>query len=89
MRIDGFDWDEDNEWKPLAHGVVLDEVEEVFLNGPHIRRGREGRYLAYGLSDEGRLLLVVFEYVTSTVVRPVTARPLNDRERRLFTRHRG
>ena len=89
MRIDAFDWDEGNEWKPLAHGVVLDEVEEIFFNNPHIRRGREARYLAYGVTEDGRQLLVVFVYVSATVIRPVTARPMSEPERRLFMRHRG
>ncbi len=88
MRVLFFEWDGRNRWKPLRHGVLPDEVEEVFHNGPHVRRTRSGRYIAYGVTDEGRYIVVVFVVGPGGGVRPITARPMTDDERRLYRRHR-
>lgn len=50
------------------HQVSLDEVEEVFFNNPAFKKAQRGRYnnehlyYAFGQSDSGRYLLVVFIY---------------------------
>ena len=80
-----FDWDEANEEHLLLrHHVRADEVEEVFYGRPAVRR--EGDvYLAVGQTEGGRWLLIVFE-LREGRIRPFSARDLNDRERRRFTR---
>ena len=40
MDWEGFDWDEGNTDKNLAHGVSDEEIEEVFLNEEHPARVR-------------------------------------------------
>ena len=87
MVVREFEWDENNRWKPLRHGVLPEEAEEVFFNAPHIRRTRSGRYIAYGVTDEGRYLMVVFVVKPHGAVRPVTARDMMDDERVLYRRH--
>ena len=57
--ITGFAWDDENLEHIAGHGVSADEVEEAITGNPLVIRGREDRYLAYGKTADGRLLLVV------------------------------
>jgi uncharacterized DUF497 family protein len=75
-----FEWDDFNVEHIVRHGVDADEAEEVFLEQPLIRRAREGRYLALGRTDAGRLLAVIFER-RGPRVRVVTARDMSAAER--------
>ena len=67
MRIEGLVWlDAVVEKLAVKHRVSVDEVEQVFLNGPryrYIERGhRRGDdvYAAKGRTDRGRNLIVFF-----------------------------
>ena len=81
------DWDESNVDHIARHGVEPEEVEEVLLHTPLIRRSRDGRYVAFGRSDSGRYLTVVFERRSGSL-RVVTARAMAAAERADFRRHR-
>lgn len=84
-------WDEHNIAHIARHGVTRGEVDEVVFS-PATRwapedRHRRGRLVAFGATGVGRLLVVVCD--TPTVdgsSYPVTARPMDDRERRDFER---
>lgn len=94
MRITGFIWDdEDDDSGNVAHiarhGVSREEVEESLTDNPLVLRGADGRYLAYGKTADGRLLFVVFVQSGRGMIRPLTARAMTDRERRLYRRRRG
>jgi len=82
-----FDWDEINEEHIIdRHAVYPEEVEQVFANRPHVRR--EGDlYHAYGRSDDGYLLTVIFLWDTG-LIRVITARPMSRPERRSYGRNR-
>lgn len=78
------------------HRVSSREVEEVFLNFPEFRRGprskRAGEYLYYALgqTDAGRYLFVVFNYERrNRRVLIVTAREMNEREKRGYKKRYG
>ncbi|MBI4573504.1 MAG: BrnT family toxin [candidate division NC10 bacterium] len=86
MKVSAFLWDDDNIDHVAAHGVAQWEVEQVFRRGPRVRRAREGRYQAAGMTDDGRYLLVHFRYLGSGVVRPITARDMTLKERRRYGR---
>lgn len=88
MRIEVVEWDEGNDWKPAAHGVEIEEVEDVLFGGPYVRRSRSGRFLTYGVGGAGRYILVVFIQKPEGVARPVTARVMDSDERRLYLRDR-
>lgn len=82
----GFEWDAAN-WRKSEqkHGVAAAEAEEVLLNDPLCqpdRRHSEGeqRYVALGLTNEGRRLFVAFT-VRRGSVRVVSARPMSRSER--------
>ncbi|QGP93424.1 Ribonuclease toxin, BrnT, of type II toxin-antitoxin system [Neomoorella glycerini] len=89
FNIKGFEWDNNNVWKPLRHGVGLEEVEEVFYNGPLVKKSRSGRYLALGQTDAGRYITVVFEIKAGSIIRPITARNMDYSEKRLYTKRKG
>ncbi len=74
------------------HQVRHFEVREVFANEPRIRfieRGTyqgEHAYAAYGQTDEGRYLTVLFIYKLSRVALVLSARDMDGKERRRYGR---
>jgi len=87
MRIKGLTWTSDRiEHINEKHGICCDEVEEVCEAGYWIRRGREGTYLVYGQTEEGRYLLVVLKSESAGRFKVITARDMTDSERRLYLR---
>jgi hypothetical protein len=88
--VQGFQWDEGNSSKNWArHGISQTEAEQVFVNRPVIvigdvaHSGTEARYFAFGRTDGGRLLTVVFT-VRGQLLRVISARPMSRRERRRY-----
>jgi len=84
--IVGFEWDAGN-WRKseLKHGVAMAEVQEVLLNVPSCRvdirhSDDEQRYVALGMTNEGRRLFVSFT-VRRSRVRVISARPMSRKER--------
>jgi uncharacterized protein len=82
----GFDWDDDNILHIGRHQFSPEEVEEVFAGGHKVRRTRHKLYIALGETLDGRLALVVFRRLPGGLIRVVTARDMDDGERRLFRR---
>lgn len=81
-----FEWDEHNEEKLLArHGVTVAEAEECFGN-TNSRRRVGDVYLMLGITDAGRLLLLVYEQKAGGMVRVFSARDMTDSERRTYRR---
>ena len=84
--VQGFQWDEGNASKNWTrHQVSQTEAEQVFLNRPLVVVAasfkKESRQFAFGHTDAGRLLTVVFT-VRDTLVRVISVRPMSRRERR-------
>lgn len=89
MRIHGFDWDEQNLEHIARHGVRDYEVEEVILFGnPVFQKSRNGTYVAFGVTQDGRYLLVVFVAKGYGLIRIITARDMTDREKHNYKRRR-
>jgi uncharacterized DUF497 family protein len=84
--ISGFDWDDDTILLIERHQFTPDEVEEVFAGGYNVRRTRQKLYVALGETLDGRLAFVVFCRLSRGLIRVVTARDMEDSERRLFRR---
>lgn len=84
MKIRYFDWDEHNLSHIERHGVSTDEAEEIFCGKPRFYRSREGRYIAYGKTYQGRLLFVVFLYPGNKTARVITARDMTKAEKKLY-----
>ncbi len=86
----GFDWDEGNTDKNLiTHNVENWECEQVFFNQPllvldDLRHSMtEKRWAAFGKTDAGRLLMVVFAK-RQDLIRVISARDMNRKERGFY-----
>lgn len=84
--ISGFDWDEENVLHIQRRQFTPEEVEEVLAGNFKIRRARQKLYIALGETLDGRLVFVVFRRLSTGVIRVITARDMDESERRLFRR---
>ena len=85
-QIEGFQWDEGNSSKNWTHHQVSQtEAEQVFLNRPLVVAAApfvgEARQFAFGRTDAGRLLTVVFT-MRGSLLRVISVRPMSRRERK-------
>jgi uncharacterized protein len=89
MHIRDFDWDDGNiVHLALGHGIEPEEAEEVFAEAPLFRKTRLGHYSAFGPTQSGRLLVIVFEKKSGGLVRPITGWDMDAAERQYYQRHR-
>ncbi len=88
MQPAPFDWDDENIGHIARHHVEPDEAEAVLDNRPLILRTDDDKYLAYGPTDEGRLLLVVFVRHPGPLIRVITCRDLTEPEKKRYRRRR-
>ena len=86
----GFQWDRGNLDKNLlAHDVENWECEQVFFNEPLLilddpkHSAREKRWAALGATDGQRLLVVIFTR-RGKLIRVISARDMNRRERAFY-----
>jgi len=90
--IKGLEWDAGNGRKNQdKHDVSQGEAEQVFLNDPLVlmqdstHSQEEPRFHALGQTDDGRRLLIAFTLRQSqTLIRVISARDMNRRERSLY-----
>ena len=93
MFIDDFVWlTEIAEKLAIKHRVNQDEVEEVFFTSPRYRfvelghRSGEDVYSAGGQTDAGRYLIVFFIYKGDNTALILSAREMDNAERRRYER---
>ena len=86
-NCEGFQWDKGNSLKNwLKHGVGQGEAEEVFFNEPLLlfedekHSEHEDRVLAFGRTNAGRYLVLVFT-IRQNLIRVISARNMNNKER--------
>lgn len=84
MRIDDLDWTLDRIEHIAGHSISLEEVEEVFAAAPFFKRGRGGVYEAWGRTESGRYLPVIFRYLGHNQAWPITARDMDENEKRFL-----
>jgi uncharacterized DUF497 family protein len=78
--------DENNEAKLLdRHGVAAAEAEECFRNANSRRRVGDV-HLVPGVTDSGRMLLLVYQQKRGGIVRVFSGRDMTDNERRIYRR---
>lgn len=89
IKILGFDWNKGNQDKNWQkHKVNKEEAEEIFYNEPvfifkDVKHSvKEERFVAYGISDQGRGLTVVFS-LREKKIRIISARDQSRKERRI------
>lgn len=86
----GFQWDRGNSNKNLPkHNVQNWECEQVFFNKPlfiledPVHSVAEKRLAGFGRTDSGRLLVVIFTK-RGNLLRVISARDMNIKERRFY-----
>jgi uncharacterized DUF497 family protein len=86
----GFQWDRRNTNKNLIkHNVHNWECEQVFFNKPVLvledmaHSVVEKRWAAFGRTDSGRLLVVIFTK-RDNLLRVISARDMNGKERKFY-----
>jgi hypothetical protein len=89
VTFSGFAWDNANRSKCQKHGVSVAEVEHVLAHAetlivPDLKNSRvEPRFLAIGLTEEGRYTFVVFtprQTRGGIFMRPISARYMHRKE---------
>src|SRR3712207_3879440 len=91
-KIEGFDWGAGNDRKSEdKHQVSQAEVEQVFFNvplvfAPDVKHSQiEPRFHALGKTTAGRLLHITFTLrFEGRKLRPISARAMHRRERRVY-----
>ncbi len=93
MKIVGLIWlEEIVEKLEVKHRVIPEEVEQVFVGRPKIRRMNKGRYRgedvyrALGQTAAGRYLVVFFIHKMTNEALALSARDMDDKERRSYAR---
>ena len=76
------------------HDVSVIEAEEVLLTNPLIRKMSKGRvkgddvYAAFGQTGSGRYLIVFYIRKSASSMLPISARDMDDSERKYYGRHK-
>jgi uncharacterized DUF497 family protein len=72
------------------HNLIIDEVEDALLSGAIFRRANRGKvrgenvYVAYGKTNGGRYLFIVFIYKQSMEALIISARDMTLKEQRYY-----
>ena len=82
MRIDELEWTLERVDHIAQHDITPEEVEEVLSSPPVFKRGRGGVYEAWGQTESERYLLVIFRYLGHNRAWPITARDMDENEKR-------
>ncbi len=85
-RITGLWWDEQSVEHIARHQVTPREVEEVCFGSRSLVFKRGKRYIVLGQTEAGRYLFVVVDRVHHHKGYVVTARAMDEKERRRFKR---
>ena len=92
-QFTGFQWDKGNINKNLhKHKVENWECEQVFFNEPLIilddpkHSNTEKRWVAFGKTDAGKLLTVIFTKRDS-LIRVISARTMKRKERNFYEKN--
>lgn len=89
-EISGFEWDKGNiEKNKRKHKLDKWQIEEIFFNDPFLiyedvkHSSTEYRWYAFGKTDSELMLMVVFT-VRKSLIRVISARRMNKKERMYY-----
>lgn len=89
MQITHLEWTEASILHIARHGVDPEEVEGVcFSHSSRLERGRQGFYYVSGQTAAGRYLFVVIRLLGHGGAKPITARNMDEKEKRRYTQWR-
>ncbi len=87
MKITQILWDADCIYHITKHNVTPEEVEEaVFEGNSIILRGKEKRYIVLSKTTSGRFLTIVVAFKLKGRVHVITARDMDEKERKYYKR---
>ena len=93
MRVSHIIWMPEIEEKLYdKHQVLVEEVEDVLFNEPHVRFVEKGHhadenlYAAYGQTEAGRWLIVFFILKSEHEALVISARDMERKELQLYVR---
>ena len=93
MKIHELIWPEDRIVHIARHGIQPEEVEEVCFSRAFVQRtkseGENPVFYVLGQTLAGRYLLCVVIQFPDNKGYPITARPMTDKEKRLYKRWRN
>jgi uncharacterized DUF497 family protein len=86
--MDGFDWDEGNIEKCCKHGILLEEIENLFRRPIDIHPDlahslKETRFFGIGQTEAGRHVFLAFTVRikdNKRFIRPISARYMHAKE---------
>lgn len=88
--VKGFEWDKGNADKNfIKHNVTTMEAEEVFFTSPVILKVQDNLYYIYSRTLEGRYLFSVFLVKPDRIIRIISIRDMDEKEKRFYKRKRG
>ncbi len=88
MWIKDLVWDETNLDHIAYHNVEQHEVEEALGGDAWFKKRGRDRYYAYSQTDSGRYLFIVLDREYDDCFYVVTARDMDDREKRFYRKVR-
>jgi len=88
VKIKGWIWDDWNRAHITPHDVAEDEAEEVAETAGILEKAGHGKYRAWGQTEEGRHLLVVFTVRPGRWGYVITAKDMTMHEKRRYRRRR-
>ncbi len=92
QRISSIKWTQENIEHISKHNVIPEEVEEVCFNeyeNPLIKSGRDDLHYVFGQTEAGRYLFLVTKFLKRGQVKLITARDMNDWERKYYQKNIG
>jgi len=87
--ISSIRWTEQSVDHVAKHGILPKEIEEACFGetiSPYIRSGKDNLHYVFGRTDAGRFIFVVVKHERPGQVSIVTARDMNDWEKKYFMR---
>jgi uncharacterized DUF497 family protein len=85
LRITYLQWDRKNIAHIAQHGVTPEEFNEVCQGNILFKKGRgEKIYLIYGQTENKRYLFLVVKALGQGKYRPITARNMTEKEKRIY-----
>jgi uncharacterized DUF497 family protein len=87
--ISSIRWTEQSVEHIAKHGISPVEIEELCFNeieSPYIRSGKDNLHYVFGKTDAGRFIFIVVKFERHGQVYVVTARDMNDWEKKYFIR---
>ena len=90
INIRRFIWDEWNVAHIARHNVIPEEVEQVCHIDPVVQRGKKGKLLVFGPTENRRMLVVILDpEAGKDVYYPVTAYKASSKLIKIYLNQKG